>query len=72
MSSTKYIIEGMLKEIQAHKRNKEDLLPMYVQERINKQIQTYYKQIMDSYSILSHQQNEVKVAKNLIKEIKKC
>lgn len=45
---------------------------MYVQERINKQIQTYYKQIMDSYSILSHQQNEVKVAKNLIKEVKKC
>lgn len=72
MSSTKYIIEGMLKEIQEHKRNKEDLLPIYVQERINKQIQTYYKQLMDSYSILSHQQNEVKVAKNLIKEIKKC
>ena len=72
MSSTKYIIEGMLKEIQEHKRNKEDLLPMYVQERINKQIQTYYKQIMDSYSILSHQQNEIKVAKNLIKETKKC
>jgi hypothetical protein len=69
MASTKYIIEKMLQEIQNYKRKKEDLLPMYVQERINKQIQTYYKQIMDSYSTLTHQQNEIKVAKKLNKEI---
>ena len=70
--STRHIIEGMLQEIQTHKRKREELLPLYVQERINKQIQTYYKQIMDSYSILSHQQNEIKVAKNLTNKSKKC
>ena len=61
------IIEGMLLEIQNHKRDKKDLLPFYVSKRINKQIQTYYKQILDSYKILSHQENEINVVKNLIK-----
>ena len=64
----KYIIENMLNEIQKHKRNKEDLLPIHVSERLNKQIQSYYKQILDSCNTLSYQQNEVKVVKNLTKE----
>lgn len=64
------IIEGMLLEIQKHKRKKEDLLPLYVQKRINKQVQSYYKQILESYNVLQHQNDEPstvkKIAKNLV------
>ena len=54
MSNSLKIIEGMIEEIQYHKRDKEELLSFYVSERINKQIQTYYKQIMDSFNVLKH------------------
>ena len=62
------IIEEMLSEIQKHKRNKEELLPFYVQQRINMQVQSYYSQILDSYQILSHQWNEDKIIKKLVKD----
>lgn len=66
---TKYIIEGMISEIQKHKRKKEDLLPMYVQERINKQVQSYYKQILESYNILQHQNDEPNTIKKIVKNL---
>lgn len=66
-SQSKIIIKEMLEEIQMHKRKKEDLLNLYVSKRINKQIHAYYENLMNSYSTLTHQKNELKVAKNLIK-----
>ena len=66
-SKSRKIIEEMIKDIQSHKRNKEDLLPIYVSERINKQVQSYYKEIMDNYNTLAHQENEIKVVKKLSK-----
>ena len=63
------IIENMIEDLNAHHRNKESLLEFYVSERINKQIQSYYKQILDSCTILQHQQNEVKVVKKLSQDV---
>ena len=62
------IIEGMISEIQKYKRKKEDLLPMYVQKRINKQVQSYYYQLLSSYNILQHQEDELKVIKKIAKD----
>ena len=60
------ILEDILKNIQERKRNKKDLLQIYVKERIDKQIESYYSQLLDSYEILCHQNNEIKVVKKLV------
>ena len=67
MNSSSKIIREMIKEISLHKRNKDDLLAFYVSERINKQVQSYYKQIMDSFNTLKYQENELLIAKKLSK-----
>lgn len=65
----KKILEEMLLEMQKYKRNKEDLLPMYIQKRINKQVQSYYKQILENYNILQHQNNEPNTIKKIVKNL---
>ena len=61
------IIENMLCEIQLHKRDKDTLLQFYVKERLDKGIQSYYSQLLDSYRILYDYDNEVKIIKKLNK-----
>ena len=65
----KKILEEMLLEMQKYKRNKEDLLPMYIQKRINKQVQSYYKQILENYNILQHQNDEPNTIKKIVKNL---
>lgn len=61
------IIRLMLEDLQKHKRNKQDLLEYYITERINKQVNVYYEQILTNCNILKHQDNELLVAKRLTK-----
>ena len=41
-------IKEMLKDLNNHKRPKEELLKYFIEFRLNKSIQTYYKQLSKS------------------------
>lgn len=57
----------MLEDIKKRNRPKEDLLPYYIQKRLDKSIQTYYKQLLSSCDFLSNISDESKVIKKLAK-----
>lgn len=60
MMSLNYI----LAELQQHKRNKEELLAICIQERLNKSLEVYEKQL--SYSLKYYTKaNEIRILKRL-------
>ena len=60
MMSLNYI----LGELQQHKRNKEELLAICIQERLNKSLEVYEKQL--SYSLKYYTKaNEIRILKKL-------
>ena len=66
--SSKQVILDMLSELDQHKcTDRYQLLSNYVQMRLDKSLETYYKEILSSYRILSHQKEE-KVLKQLTKK----
>lgn len=64
--SSKDIILEMLDDVKAHQRNKNELLSHYVQIRLDNSIQTYYKQLLSSYTTLTGY-DELNVLKKLAK-----
>lgn len=50
------ILKDMLKDINNHKRPKENLLEYFVSMRLDKSIQTYYKQLLESVDYLSNRE----------------
>ena len=63
---SKDIILGMLSDIKKHQRDKDALLAEYVQIRLDKSLQTYYKELIDSYNVLQRF-DEVKKLRQFIK-----
>ena len=60
----------MLRDLKQYKNHsKNELMKDYVQQRLNKSYATYQKELIDNYKQLLTQ-NELKVIKNLSKEIK--
>lgn len=49
-------LKDMLKDINKHKRSKENLLEHFVSMRLDKSIQTYYKQLLESVDYLSNRE----------------
>ena len=49
-------LKDMLKDINNHKRPKENLLEYFVSMRLDKSIQTYYKQLLESVDYLSNRE----------------
>lgn len=48
-------IKRMLEDVKKHKRPKSELLEYYVNCRLNKSIQTYYKELLNSSdSLMTH------------------
>ena len=64
---SKDVILGMLSDIKAHQRDKDDLLAYYVQERLNKSLQVYYKELLDSYNMLQRF-DEIKKLRQFVKD----
>ena len=46
-------IQMMLKDINNHKRPKDTLLEYFISYRLDKSVQTYYKQLLDSVDHLA-------------------
>lgn len=58
------ILNSILEDLQKHKRNKGDLLALCIQERLNKSLQVYEKQL--SYSLKYYTKaNEIRILKRL-------
>lgn len=49
----KDILDIILNDIQSHKRDKNTLMQMYIEDRLNKSLVTYYKEISKSVEFLN-------------------
>lgn len=63
---TKEILIKMINNIKKHQRNPDQLFEHYVQRRLDKSLQTYYKQLLSSFSSLTTY-DEGNVLKQLLK-----
>lgn len=57
-------LEIIEKDLNLHKRDKRDLLNIYVEERLNKSLKSYYDSIQKAYEYVKYR-NELKTAKKL-------
>lgn len=64
MSFNSKRISHMINDLQSYKRNKEDLLLHYVNERLDTSLTNYYKDLDNSLEYLSRR-NELKLLKKL-------
>lgn len=55
---------NIIDELSKYERNKEELLTLYINERLNKSLQTYYKEITNSFNYLKY-----KDGKNVLNKI---
>ena len=60
------ILNNMLKDLSKYKRNKKDLLEMYINDRLSKSLETYYSELSNSLAYLV-KKNELRVLKNMDK-----
>ena len=68
MTSTfEEILNGIIKDLNAHKRDKAKLMEYYVNERLNKSLKTYYEE-MDRISKYLADKDALNVARKLNKE----
>ena len=58
-------LEGILKDLSLYHRNKNDLKILYINERLNKSLETYYKELSSSLDYLSNRNQE-----NLAKKVR--
>lgn len=58
------ILNNILKDLQSHKRSKEDLLALCIQERLNKSLEVYEKQLSYSFKYYT-KANEIRILKKL-------
>ena len=59
-------IYKMLAELSEHKRDKRYLTQIFIQDRLNKSVQTYYEDVTKSYESLKCK-NEVHILRKLTK-----
>ena len=62
----KNILNNMLKDLSRYRRNKKDLLEMYINDRLSKSLETYYSELSNSLAYLV-KKNELRVLKNMAK-----
>lgn len=60
------ILNNMLKDLSKYRRNKKDLLEMYINDRLSKSLETYYSELSSSLAYLV-KKNELRVLKNMTK-----
>lgn len=66
--SAKNILENMLIDINKHKTKEAKSLKYYVDMRLNKSVENYYKELLGSKNFLESF-NELSVAKKLLKTL---
>lgn len=61
-------VKDMLKDLNNHKNPRQEVLSKFISYRLNKSIQTYYKQLSDSVDYLALAQDPDNVIIKLSKE----
>lgn len=61
---TKDNLYDILEELNQYKRDKSQLIVFYINERLNKSLETYYKTMINSFNFVA-KQNELKLMKSL-------
>lgn len=64
-------LNDILRDLQAHKRNKKEILLSCINDRLNKSLQSYYSEIVDSFNYLRYKDDMV-VNKKLNRYDKQC
>lgn len=62
-SNFSHNINEILNELSHHHRNKSELVVLYLQNRLNKSLSTYYQELIKTYEYLYYRDND-----NLIKK----
>lgn len=63
-------LKSILKELNSHHRDKSYLIENYIEERLNKSIEVYYKSLIESCnSILNTYKNDFKTMKKVISNL---
>lgn len=65
--SFKYTLYSMLEDLSKYHRDKKVLLTYYINQRLNKSLETYYKDLSNSFEYLTNK-NDFKVLKNINKD----
>lgn len=63
---TEKMLENILHDLSQHKRNKSDMMKSAINDRINKSILIYYKELSESITRLSGKKSE-----SVLKELNK-
>ena len=63
ISNFHHNIEEMLDDLSHHHRSKDELVTLYIQNRLNKSLSTYYQELMKTYEYLDYRNDD-----NLIKK----
>ncbi len=51
-------LQNVLHDLSKHKRDKNTLLMTYVEERLNKSLQSYYEELTDSFDFLKYKNSQ--------------
>ena len=57
-------LENIKQELQFYKKDRKEVLLNSINDRLNKSLNNYYKELTDSFKYIS-KQNELKVLKNI-------
>lgn len=64
--STANTLQHMLKDLRGHSRSRADLLPQYIQTRLDKSVQSYYEDLLRTSAALERREAQ-KVLKAMTK-----
>lgn len=51
-------LQNVLHDLSKHKRDRNTLLMTYVEERLNKSLQSYYEELTDSFDFLKYKNSQ--------------
>lgn len=51
-------LQNVLYDLSKHKRDRNTLLMTYVEERLNKSLQSYYEELTDSFDFLKYKNSQ--------------
>lgn len=61
-------IKNMLADLKLHKRDKANLLEVFIEKRLNASLKAYYDEIMQSYNSLLNKDN-LRAMKKIIRDV---
>ena len=61
-------LQKIIKDLNKHKHNYDDLLPLFVEERLNKSLVVYYKNLIETSNSIKYRTDSANVMKKLLKD----